>query len=107
MEDTQLSAGSGDQIVQDMNPGDHGFLPVEAVENMIDIETPIVMEAETVIEPPVAKVEDVVMEEPAVEPEEPILPDHYYDDGNIPVFKPVRSIPVSYLFVDNGAISRF
>jgi len=22
--------------------------------------------------------------------DEPILPDHYYDDGKIPVFKPVR-----------------
>jgi hypothetical protein len=92
MEDIQLSAIAGEQFVADVDSGDHGFIPVETVENVIDIEIPSVEEAETVMEPPVANVEDVVMEEPVVEPEEPILPDHYYDDGNIPVFKPVHSI---------------
>ena len=31
----------------------------------------------------------LVEEKPSVEDEEPILPDHYYDGGNIPIFKPV------------------
>jgi len=43
---------------------------------------------ETILEVPTTRVE-VVIEKVELEPEEPILPDHYYDDGNIPVFKPV------------------
>jgi len=39
--------------------------------------------------PPKNIVEVVIEKKAKVELEEPILPDHYYDGGNIPVFKPV------------------
>jgi hypothetical protein len=41
------------------------------------------------ITPPNNTVEVAIREKPEVEAEDPIFPDHYYDDGNIPVFKPV------------------
>ena len=44
-----------------------------------------------VFEPPKTIVEVVIEKKTVLEPEDPILPDHYYDDWNIPVFKPVSS----------------
>ena len=41
------------------------------------------------LEVPNHKVEVLIEKKADLEPEEPILPHHYYDDGNIPVFKPV------------------
>lgn len=45
--------------------------------------------SEVNLEPQKVKVEVVIEKKVEVEPEDPIFPDHYYDDGNIPVFKPV------------------
>jgi hypothetical protein len=42
-----------------------------------------------VSEAPEEILEAVVEEKVEIEPEDPILPDHFYDDGSIPVFKPV------------------
>jgi hypothetical protein len=36
-------------------------------------------------------VEVVIEKKEVLEPEDPILPDHYYDNGRIPVFRPVSS----------------
>ena len=41
---------------------------------------------------PTAKIEVVIEKKTALEPEYPILPDHYYDNGKIPVFKPVSAL---------------
>jgi hypothetical protein len=38
---------------------------------------------------PTTMVEVVIEKKEVLEPEDPILPDHYYDNGRIPVFKPV------------------
>lgn len=41
-------------------------------------------------QPQKTTMEAVIEKKVELEPEDPILPDHYYDHGNIPVFKPVR-----------------
>lgn len=43
------------------------------------------------MEDPKSMEESVSEAKDASECEDPILPDHYYDAGNIPVFKPVHS----------------
>lgn len=64
-----------------------------------------------VLEVPEEIVEVVVEEKIELEPEDPIFPDHFYDDGNIPVFKPVRfgkdffPLYANY-FSDDGPVSR-
>jgi hypothetical protein len=97
MEDIQFSASAAEQMETAAELTDQGFMAVDVLESASIIDNPVVEEPETVPEAVVTKVEEVTMPEPMLEPEEPILPDHYYDDGNIPVFKPVRSNPVSYL----------
>ena len=42
-----------------------------------------------VLEPSKPIVEVVIEQKVELEPEDPIQPDHYYGNGNIPVFKPV------------------
>ena len=61
---------------------------------------------------PKIKVE-VVIEKKELEPEDPIFPDHYYDNGQIPVFKPVKSphhrwkkTTENVLIPDDGAVPR-
>jgi hypothetical protein len=39
---------------------------------------------------PTTTIEVVIEKKEVLEPEDPILPDHYYDNGRIPVFRPVR-----------------
>ena len=43
---------------------------------------------------PTATVEVVIEKKAVLEPEDPILPDHYYDSGRIPVFRPVSHSPL-------------
>ena len=50
-------------------------------------------DAAPVLEAPIPTVEVVIEQKEELEPEDPILPDHYYDNGNIPVFKPVLIKP--------------
>lgn len=97
MEDVQFSASAGDQMEPVVESTDQEFMPVEALESATVKDTSVVEEPEAVSEPTITKVDEVAMPEPVMEPEEPILPDHYYDDGNIPVFKPVRLSLISYL----------
>ena len=97
MEDIQFSGSAAEQMETSAELTDQGIMPVDVLESASIIDNSVVEEPETVPEAVVTKVEEVTMPEPVLEPEEPILPDHYYDDGNIPVFKPVRSDPVSYL----------
>jgi hypothetical protein len=49
---------------------------------------------------------EVIIPKKPVEEEEPILPDHYYDNGNIPVFKPVPSPRCPSNRLDDGPIPR-
>ena len=83
----------------------------EPMQMAIDSPTTIVEVVVPVIETPQVDCDEVKMEQVEVEQEEPILPDHYYDGGNIPVFKPVclPSICHTYtnLILDNGSVSRF
>jgi hypothetical protein len=61
---------------------DDAQLPNEESQAMQMDETPVARVPGTTVE--------VVIEMKAVlPPEDPILPDHYYDNGRIPVFKPV------------------
>ena len=48
-----------------------------------------------VMDIPRMKVEVVIDRKPESPVEQPILPDHYYDDGNVPVFKPVYPCSLS------------
>jgi hypothetical protein len=41
---------------------------------------------------PTTTVEVVIEKKEVLEPEDPILPDHYYDNGSIPVFRPVSHL---------------
>jgi len=41
---------------------------------------------------PTAKIEVVIEKKAVLELEDPIFPDHYYDNGKIPVFKPVSAL---------------
>lgn len=63
----------------------------------LDTPDPPAPEAQTVpcsealeISVPTTTVEVVIEKKEVLEPEDPILPDHYYDNGRIPVFRPVR-----------------
>ena len=63
-------------------------------ETKMEVEPPAVSveDGDCVLEVPKNIVEVVIIEKKVeLEPEDPILPDHYYDNGNIPVFKPVLS----------------
>jgi hypothetical protein len=90
METAEVSDAAAEQV-----PADKDVLGV----NSIKTETPIVekevaseIEASIPVDLEVNATEmEMDIEKIEVEPEEPILPDHYYDDGNIPVFKPVSS----------------
>jgi hypothetical protein len=88
MEDVQLSKNTTDSS---------NMLPERGVE-FITAEAPIIPTEEQnmtvensapALDPPKMMVEVVVEKKVELEPEDPILPDHYYDNGNIPVFKPV------------------
>lgn len=67
--------------------------PPEETEMEFDPPATAVQGEEPVLEVPKNKVEVVIEKKTELEPEDPILPDHYYDDGNIPVFKPVLPQP--------------
>jgi hypothetical protein len=58
-----------------------------------------VEDAAPVPEAPILTAEVVIEKKEELEPEDPILPDHYYDNGNIPVFKPVLIKPEPFLLI--------
>ena len=90
MEDVQLYHPAHKESVNDI--GGVGDQPVTTDLLLTEsVVAGIVMtDAEPVLEPPKAVDERFAEAKEAPEPEEPIVPDHYYDNGNVPVFKPVR-----------------
>lgn len=60
-------------------------------------------EAITITEEPNVKMDMENAEPKSEKPlEEPILPDHFYDNGTIPVFKPVRCICISAVYLPHS-----
>jgi hypothetical protein len=84
---------SNDSLDTNINPEDASVDELHPPqETKMEVEPPTVSveDGETVLEVPKTIVEVVIIEKKVeLEPEDPILPDHYYDNGNIPVFKPV------------------
>ena len=70
------------EVMEDVLPS------LKSVDEEADVAMKMEEDDAPVLKMPTHKVEVVIGEKVQV-PEEPILPDHYYDDGNIPVFKPV------------------
>lgn len=92
MEDVQLSNTSessaempetdNDLITTEEQP----ILPTEESNTTVEDTAPI-------LEAPIPTIEVVIEQKEELDPEDPIFPDHYYDNGNIPVFKPVLIKP--------------
>lgn len=80
----EVSDGTGDVITT----AEQSEEMVEARTAIADGVTPVLKAPNGVVEVVIEMNSKQLVEEPV---EEPILPDHYYDDGNVPVFKPVCS----------------
>lgn len=89
MEGVQLSNVLNPSAISFNEPSNE-FINAEGVEMATDVPSVIEGSVVPVFEPQKTTTEVVIEEKVESEPEDPILPDHYYDDGNIPVFKPVR-----------------
>jgi len=89
MEDIQYSNDSLDTDIETVEASVAEVHPPQETKMEIDPQAVSVENGETVLEVPKNKVEVVIEKKVVLEPEDPILPDHYYDNGNIPVFKPV------------------
>ena len=96
MEDIHYSNDSLDTNRKSVDTSVDELQPAQETKMEVDPPARSVEDGETVLKLPRTIVE-VVIEKKVVElePEDPILPDHYYDNGNIPVFKPVLSRTLS------------
>jgi|SRR5271156_2606070 len=93
MQDIHYSNDSLDWNIKSVDTSvDELHLPQET-EMQVDPPVKPVEDGETVLKVPRTTVEVVIEKKVELEPEDPILPDHYYDNGNIPVFKPVNTSP--------------
>ena len=93
MEDIQFSNSIGPPSIN-INDSNNEFINAEETKTATDAANASnAAEGDVVsaMELPEKIVEVVIEKNEVLEPEDPVLPDHYYDDGNIPVFKPVFS----------------
>ena len=90
MEDIQLSSILNPSSIS-VNELSNEFIKAEGTEMATDAPSAIEGDTALVLEPPKSSAEVVIEKKMELEPEDPILPDHYYDNGDIPVFKPVSS----------------
>jgi hypothetical protein len=101
MEEIEASAATEEKPVDVGDSTEDVVTTTEQSKEMVEARTVIADDVTPVLEAQKSIVEVVIVtksEEPVKEPvEEPILPDHYYDDGNVPVFKPVCSWQVTGL----------
>ena len=108
----------GDQDIPE--PGDANTNPLvtllgeqyPAEETEMELDPPVnsVEFEEMLSEAPKHKVEVLIEKKLELDLDDLILPDHYYDDGNIPVFKPViphvHELQTNTL-IDNGSVFKF
>ena len=90
MEDVQPVAAGEDKPAEAIDGTGELFIAAEeqkVCEMEMETVADDILPAATV---PKTIVEVVIDKKPEALVEEPIFPDHYYDDGNVPVFKPVR-----------------
>jgi hypothetical protein len=108
MEDIQFSGAGAETFTSAMDEVGDEFLPAETMETVLEDPYKVEVDSAPVLQALKVTVEVVINEKLVLEPEDPIVPDHYYDDGNVPVFKPVCSIPFCTYTndLDNGPISR-
>jgi len=71
---------------------DKDAMPFDGLEQLKQDPPAMQTEDATGIRVPTAKIEVVIEKKAVLEPEDPIFPDHYYDNGKIPVFKPVIAL---------------
>ena len=90
MDDVQLSNIPNPCAIDTHEPSNE-FINAEGPEMATDSSSAIEDFVAPVLQPPKTAVEVIIEKKAELEPEDPILPDHYYDSGNIPVFKPVSS----------------
>jgi hypothetical protein len=90
MEDIQFSTLLAEASMPAMDGISGDFLPAEAMDAVLEAPCKAEIDAAAELKAPKNTVEVVITQKPVAKTEEPILPDHYYDDGNVPVFKPVR-----------------
>ena len=88
MEDVQVS-NSTSPLSRNISESRNEFINAEGTKIATDAPNPVEGDVMPVLELPETIVEVVIEKKVELEPEDSILPDHYHDDGNIPVFKPV------------------
>jgi hypothetical protein len=108
MEDIQFSGAGAETFTSAMDEVSNEFLPAETMETVLEDPFKVEEDGAPVLLAPKVTVEVVIVEKPVLKPEEPIVPDHYYDDGNVPVFKPVCFLSFCAYTdgLDDGPISR-
>ena len=89
MEDIHFSGALAEHFTSAMDGIGDDFLPTEAMSSGVDELSKTEDDVAPVLHMPTHTVEVVINQKAPAKAEEPILPDHYYNDGNIPVFKPV------------------
>ena len=90
MEDVQLSNILNPSSINTSEPSNE-FIKAEGPEMATNAPSAIEGDASPILQPPSTTAEVVIEKKVELELEDPILPDHYYDNGNVPVFKPVSS----------------
>jgi hypothetical protein len=107
MEDIQFSSAVEGSLAPAMNEAAHNSVAAESIETGLDMPSKVQDGLAPMSHGPKMTVQVVIEQKSVAKVEEPILPDHYYDNGNVPVFKPVCVLVVILTIPDNGSIPRF
>ena len=91
MDKIQVAAAAEEQPMAVIDEMGDIFIPADEPQKPEEEVSAAAEDIPPVSPTPKMKVEVVIDRKPQCPVEEPILPDHYYDDGNVPVFKPVCS----------------
>jgi hypothetical protein len=91
MEEIEGSAATEAKPIEVIDGTGDAVTTIEQSQEMGEARAAVVDDVAPVLEAPKGIVEVVIQTKIEGPVEEPILPDHYYDNGNVPVFKPVRS----------------
>lgn len=89
MEDIQFSSAIERSVSPAMNEATHKSVAAESIETGLDVSRKVEDDIAPMLHVPKMTVQVVIEQKTVAKVEEPILPDHYYDNGNVPVFKPV------------------
>lgn len=88
MEDVKFSISTKDPSTLQPEVGDQ-VISAEEPKLELNERNTTVEDCAPLLAPPKQIVEVVIEKKTVLEPEDSIIPDHYYDNGNIPVFRPV------------------